>query len=369
MKFTIEKLPFVSNLFIPQKVAEKNSSIQPILSNVQIEAFKSGKITIKATDMATSVFSTVECDVIKSGKVTISGKILYNLIKNFSNNLVDIERVNNQLMIKSGKSVFEINTMRDEDFPAIHLPEEKLFKSFESSIFVELINKTIFSVSTDDTKQHLTGIFVAIDEKIAKAVSTDGHRLSMSEYAYEGDFELPKGIIIPKKGASDIKDLLSSKSDNLLCTFEKDLKLLSVKNGNTILSVKIIDSKFPPYEQVIPKYDTDDVVIPKEIFSQAINRINLLSDGSESGVIFHLEEDNLVLTGTDTIKGKAKEEIDIDYQGEEFKIAFNIRFLEQIIKNIEGKEFIVNFGGEKTAALVKAVDNSSFLAVIMPLKL
>ena len=370
MKFQVEKNALYSGLTIPQKVTDGNPSLNPILENVFISADEQGVVSVSATDGFTSVISRFNAEVEVPGTTTVNGKTLFRLVSTLSGSEVSLEKKDNQLFIKNRRSEFELNAARDEDFPDIVFPSDDVFKSFEPVVMSELIEKTIYSVSVDDTKPHLMGIFFFCDNKIARSVSTDGHRLSLSEFAYEGEFSIPSGIIIPKKGASEIKQLADSGLSSMGLAYLTDRKLFAAKMGGTVLTVKTVDSKYPPYEAVIPKYDSNRIVIPLEPFTTALKRINVLSEQkSESGVIFSLSPDKLEMYGTDTLKGKSREELEVGYEGERVQVAFNMKFLDQILTKIDGSEFFMFLGGSKDAALIKPVDNTSFLAVLMPLRI
>lgn len=370
MKFQVEKDAIYSGLSIPQKVTEGTSNLNPILENVLITADAQGTVSISATDSFTSVISRFNAEVEIPGSATVNGKTFYRLISTLSGNEVSIEKKENQLYIKCRRSEFELNAFRDEDFPEITFPSDETFKSFEPVVMSELIDNTLFSVSVDDTKPHLMGVFFMCDNKIARCVSTDGHRLSKSEFAYEGEFSLPQGVIIPKKGASEIKQLADTGTSSMGLAFIQERKIFAAKVGGTTLTVKIVDSKYPPYEAVIPKYETNKLVIPLDPFVHALKRINVLSEGkAESGVIFSLSPDRLEMFGTDTLKGKSREEMDVSYEGDKIQIAFNMKFFEQILTKIDSSEFIMFLGGSKAAALIKPVDNTSFVAVLMPLRI
>lgn len=370
MKFNVEKDSLYSGLALPQKVTEGTSSINPILEHVLIHADSNGTVTISATDTSTSVISSFNAEVESEGSVTVNGKTLFKLVSTLSGNEVSLEKKDNQLHLKCRRSEFELNTARDDDFPEISFPDDSTFKSFEPVVMSELIDKTLYSVSTDDTKPHLMGVFFVCSDKIARCVSTDGHRLSLCEYAYDGDFSVPQGIILPKKGAAEIKQLADSGLQTMELSYIPEKKILGARMGGTTLTVKIVDSKYPPYEAVIPKYDSNQMVIPRESFLQAVKRISVLSEQkNESGVIFSVSSDRLEMFGTDTLKGKSHEEMEIGYQGEDITIAFNLKFMEQTLSRIDGSEFSIFLGGPKAAALLKPVDNTSFLGVLMPLRI
>ncbi|MDA3864290.1 MAG: DNA polymerase III subunit beta [Deltaproteobacteria bacterium] len=369
MKFKADKSSIILGLFHPQKVSSNNSSINPILSNIRIKAEENNTINFQATDTSTSVLSRIKGEVYEPASIIVSGKILYSLISSFPDQDITFELKDTQLILQCEKSKFEINTMNDEDFPEIYIPENKLFSDFEPEIISQCIDKTIFSVSKDEAKMHLTGIFYMCKKNIATAVSTDGHRLSFAEFGYEGDFEIENGIIIPENGAQEVKRLADEFTGEFKVAFIPEKKLFAVKTGVTTVTIKIIDSKFPPYEQVIPKYESNNMVIPKNIFHDSLKRVSLLAESSESGVIFNIKGDTLILEGTDTNKGTSHEEMEVSYNGDPIQIAFNINFLQQIISKINGSEFTMAFGGDKAAALIKPIDNTSFMAVIMPLNI
>jgi DNA polymerase III subunit beta len=369
MKITLNKTSFLNGLFLAQKISEGNASIQPILSNIQITANPDGKIMCRATDMSTSVTSEFQAEVFMQGTATINGKLLYQLVSNLSGKEVTLEKKESGITLTSNKSRFELSSLRDEDFPNFSFYEDASYVGFESEIMKELLEHTIFAVATDETKPHLGGIYLVTEKNIAKTVATDGHKLALAEYPYEGKFSVPGGIIIPRKGVNDILKMLSEDSASVGLHYDKELKILGLKTDTTKMNIKLIDSKFPPYEQVIPQYQENRLVMPKEEFLGALKRINLLFEGSDAGVILKITKDTVIMNGIDTLKGKGTEEIEIDYTGEAMQIAFNIKFFETIVNKIQGKEFCVFLNNSKSPALIKPVETSNFIAVLMPIRL
>ncbi|MBU1070660.1 DNA polymerase III subunit beta [Myxococcota bacterium] len=369
MKITLNKSTFLNGLFLAQKISEGNASIQPILSNIQITANPDGKIFCRATDMSTSVTSEFQAEVFAQGTATVNGKLLYQLVSNLAGKEVTLEKKENAIFLTSHKSRFELNGLRDEDFPNFNFYEDSAYVSFESQILRELLDHTLFAVATDETKPHLGGIYLVTEKNIAKSVATDGHKLALAEYPFEGKFNIPNGIIIPRKGVNDIMKMLSDDSANVGLFYDKELKILGLKTDSTKMNIKLIDSKFPPYEQVIPQYQDNKLVIPKEEFLGALKRINLLFEGSDAGVILKIQKDGIVLTGIDTLKGKGTEEIEVDYTGEKMQIAFNIKFFDTIVNKIQGKEFSIFLHNPKSPALIKPIETSNFIAVLMPIRL
>ena len=369
MKISVNKSTFLNGIFMPQKISEGNASIQPILSNIQIQAQSDGKIICKTTDMSTSIVSEFNAEVFQPRTMTVNGKLLYQLASNLSGNEIEIQKNDTIVTIFSQKSHFEITSLRDDDYPTFSFYEDSLYTSFEAFILKEILDLTLFSAGTDESKPHLCGVYFITDKNIAKTVATDGHKLALAEYPYEGKFQVPSGIIIPRKGVTDIIKLLSDEHSNIGLYYDKDNKIIGIKCENTKMNIKLVDSKFPPYEQVIPQYKDNKVVIPKDDFLQALKRISLLFDTSDSGVIINVEKDRIIMSGIDTIKGKGREEIEVDYVGEPIQLAFNIKFFEVIINKIKGKEFSMFMHTPKSPVLFKPVDTTNFLAVLMPIRI
>jgi len=369
MKITLNKSTFLNGLFLPQKISEGNASIQPILSNVQLTAQADGKTLCRATDMSTSVTSEFQAEVFSPGTATVNGKLLYQLISNLTHKEVTLEKKENAIWITSQKSRFELNALRDEDFPNFNFYEDSAYVGFEVQILRELLEHTLFAVASDETKPHLGGIYLVTDKNIAKAVATDGHKLALAEYPYEGKFSVPNGIIIPRKGVNDIMKMISDDSASVGMHYDKELKILGLRTDSARMNIKLIDSKFPPYEQVIPQYQDNRLVMPKEEFLGALKRISLLFEGSDAGVILKIQKDSVILTGIDTLKGKGTEEIEVDYTGETMQIAFNIKFFDTIVNKIQGKEFSMFLNNPKSPALIKPIETSNFIAVLMPIRL
>ena len=319
--------------------------------------------------MSTSVTSEFQAEVFQPGTATINGKLLYQLVSNVAGKEVTLEKKENAITLTSHKSRFELNSLRDEDFPNFSFYEDSAYVGFESVILKELLEHTIFAVATDETKPHLGGIYLVTEKNIAKSVATDGHKLALAEYPYEGKFGVPSGIIIPRKGVNDILKMISEEGASVGLYYDKELKILGLKTETTKMNIKLIDSKFPPYEQVIPQYQENRLVMPKEDFLGALKRISLLFEGSDAGVILKIEKDVVVMNGIDTLKGKGTEEIEIDYSGEKMQIAFNIKFFETIVNKIQGKEFCVFLHNSKSPALIKPVETSNFISVLMPIRL
>ena len=369
MKITLTKSNFLNGIFLAQKISEGNASIQPILSNIQLSAQSDGKILCQATDMSTSVMTEFQAEVFQDGKATVNGKLLYQLVSNLSGQEIQVEKKENSVYLISNKSKFELNALRDEDFPNFSFFNDSNYINFEAEIMKELLEHTVFASGMDETKPHLGGIYLVTDKGIAKAVATDGHKLALAEYPYEGKFNINNGIIIPKKGVNDLLKMLNDGSANIGLYFDKENKILGAKNNQTKMNIKLIDSKFPPYEQVIPQYQDNRMVIPKEEFLGALKRIGLLFEGSDAGVILKIKKDSIQMAGIDTLKGKGLEEIEVDYTGESMQIAFNIKFFETIVNKIQGKEFSMFIHNAKSPALIKPIETSNFMAVLMPVRL
>lgn len=371
MQFTISKNIFLEGLTKVQGIVEKRHTI-PILANVLIEA-KNNEITITATDLEVGLKSNYKAQVIDEGKITVSAKKLYEIIKELPDKEINFNSKNNYWVeIKCHKSLFNLVGLSSEEFPKF--PDIELGKnSINKNNLNEMIEKTIFSVSNDETKFNLTGIYiksVKIDNvnKII-FVSTDGHRLSMIQREYENELDIKymEGFILPKKGIIEIKKLLETMEENIKIGISDNN--FSISNEKTTLIMRMVDGDFPDYNRVIPDKGKNAATINKDLFLHALRRISILSSEKSKGVKINLKNDFLTLTSSSPDLGDAKEEIDIIYNGDDISIGFNAKYIIEILQVIKSENIIFNLKDNISPGRINPENDEDHLSVIMPMRL
>ena len=371
MQFTINRDTFLEGLTKVQGIVEKRHTI-PILANVLIEA-KNNEITITATDLEVGLKSKYEAKIIDEGKITVSAKKMYEIIKELPDKEINFNSKNNfWVEIKCHKSLFNLVGLSPDEFPKF--PEVELGEnSIDKNKLNEMIEKTLFSVSSDETKFNLTGIFIKSDkvDDINKLifVSTDGHRLSMIQRISENDLDdrYKEGFILPKKGIIEIKKILETMEENINIGISDNN--FSISNKKTTLIMRMVDGDFPDYKRVIPDKGNNAAIINKNLFLHALKRISILSSEKSKGVKINLKNDSLTLTSSNPDLGDAKEEIDIIYSGDDISIGFNAKYIIEILQVIKHENIIFNLKDNISPGRINPEGDEDHLSVIMPMRL
>jgi DNA polymerase III subunit beta len=359
-----------------QGIVEKKSTM-PILSHVLLEAAKGDQLHVSATDLDISVSSDHPCEVLKDGKVAVPAKQLYEIVKSLPEKDVLLKRAsNNYLELKSGAAEFRIVGLPADDFPALPRFEKVQLVSIDPKPMLEMIDLTGFAVSSDETRYNLNGVFFEAPAGMLRAVATDGHRLSLAERTLEGDFQLKKGIILPRKGLAEMKKLL-------LEAAEGETKLGFVENSAVLqrprvkLVMRLIEGVFPDYRQVIPKAGEKRFTIGRDRFLDTLRRISLLSTDKAHAVKLELQPGVLRVLSQNPDLGEAKEDVPVEYQGEALKIGFNARYLIDVLAGLAALEpaavqdVVMELADDLSPGVMKPAGESAtrFTAVVMPMRI
>ena len=209
------------------------------------------------------------------------------------------------------------------------------FIKLEAALFREMIDKTIYSVSNDETRYHLNGVyFEKVDKDFITMVATDGHRLSLIKKQFKNlSLNEKIGVIIPKKGLFEIKKLIESTVDEVFVAVEGSQFIL--KAGTCVLMIRLIEGKYPNYQQFIPQKFLYNIVVPREAILSSLKRVSLLANQKSKAIMMCFSENKLEITSNNPELGDAKEELDISYSGPELKIGFNAKYIEDVLKNID----------------------------------
>lgn len=367
MQFNISKDQFLKALTKVQGIIEKRHTI-PILANVLIETYNN-EIIITATDLEVGIKSKYKADIIEQGKITLSAKKLFEIIKELPESIINFNTKNNYWVeIKCEKTLFNLVGLSPDDFPKF--PETNSNKSmFNNEVLNEMIEKTIFSVSNDETKFNLTGIFIKNDGNFLNFVSTDGHRLSLIKRKIE-NLDINKfiqGFILPKKGILEFKKLLeNSESDTYLGVTDNNF---IVSNNDTTLIMRMVDGEFPDYKRVIPEKGNNICEINKDNFLHALKRISVLASEKSKGVKLNIKNNIVIISSSNPDLGDAKEEIDSKYDGEEITIGFNAKYIIDILQVIKSEKILLYLKDNISPGRISPFDDDDYLSVIMPMRL
>lgn len=375
MKINIKKQNILNLLIKVQNIVERKNHM-PILTNVLLEA-KDGSLFIYATNLEVSLIDKVVCDIKTEGKVVINSKSLFDIIRELPDEDIILTKNenNNWLKIKQNKSNFDIVGLDIKQYPVFPSYSTDNFLEFSKESFLEMLEKTFHSISNDETRYHLNGVFFLNNDKSKSKnyimVSTDGHRLSLVENLNEAsstNLSL-EGIIIPKKGLSEIKKIFELEKDieNFKISIEKSQIVISL--NCTILIIRLIDGKFPDYNKFIPKNLNQKAVINKDVFLSSLKRVSLLSNQKSKNITIEFNKNTLKMKSNNSELGKAEEEFSVKYSGEDIVAGFNARFLIEALNTIKEDEVIFYVKDKISPGLLTPLKATNFKYVIMPMRI
>jgi DNA polymerase III subunit beta len=372
MNFMVEKEVFLKALGRIQGIVEKRNTI-PILSNVLIEG-SSGEIHITATDLEVGMKSSYPATIKTPGKITVSAKKLHEIIKELPEKEISfISKENSWIEIRCGKALFNIVGLSADEFPYFPKPEEENFININSSILKHMIEKTFFSISTDESKYNLNGIFFKTieegEKKYLRMVATDGHRLAMIQREIKTNKidQLQTGVIFPRKGIFELKKITDEGESEIQLGFMDNNAV--IKKDKTIVVMRLVDGEFPDYNRVIPKNNELNAQISQNTFLHTLRRMSIISSEKSRGVKIVFKKDTMEVSSSNPELGDAREDVDIKYEGPEINIGFNARYLIDILQVQESENIILHFKDHLSPGLVRAEGDMDFLAVVMPMRL
>jgi len=371
MEFTIDRDVLLKSLGHAYGIIEKKTTL-PILSNILIEA-KNSKLKITATDL--DIFYSEEISLKqlkKEGSTTTSANILYDILRKLeSNSTVDFSLQDiNKLKLVSGNSRFNLLCISAENFP---LSEEKFDqKIFEvsSKDMLKLLNKTKISISNDETRHYLNGIYLhktsSENKHFLTAVATDSHRLSSSSLEIKSDTDF-ESIILPKKTIFQLIALLEQSTSNLKILNSKTKIRFEIDGGELIS--KVIDGRFPDYNKVIPSGNDKILQIKLNDFKNSIERVTTVSLDRKEGLKMNISKDRLQLSVNSPTSGEGSENLEAKFNSNDISIIFNSRYLVDIASQIDNQSIVINLKDPGSPALIRDLSDQSSFHVVMPMKI
>lgn len=350
-------------------VVEKRNTLQ-ILTNLYLQV-ANNVLTIKATDLEISMETSLPVKMDETGSVTVSAKSFFEIVKELPDKEIQISsKENHWISITCGSSKFNIMGIAPEDYPALPAFAKSNFVAVHAKALKEMIDNTIFAISTDETRYHLNGVFMdAVKDGVFRMVATDGHRLA---YCEKDLFEaapnfLTKGIIIPRKGVQELKKLLDSGVDKLMLALEGNH--LVFKTEQTYLFIRLIEGRFPDYKQVIPKNNPNVLAVTTEELLLSLKRVSLLANEKSKGIKLAVRDGKLEVSTNNPDIGEAKESLDTNYAGEPLEIGFNAKYLMDSIVGINQEKISISLNDRMSPGVVKVPGDESYLCVLMPMRL
>ena len=370
MQIKIEKSKLTKTLSHLYRIVERKSTI-PVLSNIKIEAGKTLKFT--ATNIDLEIVEELEAEVKTPGNSTIPAHVFYDIVRKLPDGMIELKTSADgaKIVISAGNSEFTLPTLPVEDFPLMSGGSMPFKFALAVDDLTKLVDKTKFAVSTEETRYFLNGIFLTVLEKegkeLLRAVATDGHRLALKDVPSPSDAKGMPSIILPRKFVVELRSLLDDTSDDVKVEVSETKARFSF--GATVITSKLIDGKFPNYEQVIPQNNDKPLEVECKAFAEAVDRISSVSYEKSKAVKMKIAKGKLTLSASTPDSGSAVEDIAVKYDADNMEIGFNSRYLLDIAEVIDGKSMAFRLSDSSSPVVITELEDNSSTFVLMPMRI
>ena len=366
MKFTCERDNLIKEVSIAQEIITTRNVLS-ILSNVLLH-ISNNVLTIKATDLKVGFETNIPVESSHDGATTVFCDKLLGILRSLPEGEVEFDLDENTMLTIRPvfkKIDFQLKCISSEKYPEIVAMEDNQFFEFSQAELINMIGSTIFSVSDDESRYFMNGVYLEKNGDQLIMVASDGKRLSYISKPVSSEVEDIKGIIIPPKILNMLRKLLPGEGNVSLCFTDKNF---FAKYGNHMLSSVLIDGQFPNYRRVIPEKQEYQLIVEKDLFETAIKRVSLLVEQKSRRIFLILQEDNLVVTSEESEIGMAREEVPCQYHGPEETIALNYRFLTEPLREMAEDSVSIEFTDTTKAATMTASPKKDYMHIVMPMQ-
>jgi DNA polymerase III subunit beta len=368
-EFTVSRHDLLKELSELHKVVERKSTV-PVLANILVQATEN-VLALTATDLDLSLRTVCPARVKKEGRCTIPAQKLYDYVRLLEDGEIAIRSLeNNWLQIRSGRSHTKMTGLSSDSFPSLPLfPSESAIR-LESAIMRNLIAKTMFAISAEESRYILNGALLLLKPQAITMVATDGHRLAHAEQS-KSQCTKEARLLVPKKALIQLNALLnSSTAEHIL--FAQDASSLFFAVGNRLLTSRQLAGNFPNYEAVMPREHKGEAVISKDELFTAIQRVSQFSDEHSNSVRMRLSNKELTISSSNAETGESEDVVESSYAGEPAVVAFNSRYLLEFLKAVESSRVRFEFKDGQSASELRPADpgqdDCTYRYVVMPVR-
>ncbi|MHB9880176.1 DNA polymerase III subunit beta [Pacificimonas sp. ICDLI1SI03] len=365
MKATVERATLLKCLGHVQSVVERRNTI-PILSNVLIEA-EDGGLKLTATDLDLQVVDSISAQTETGGATTVSAHTLFDITRKLPDgSQVSLDVSEGTMKIKAGRYSSKLSTLPRDDFPMIAESELPTTFSLPGETLAQIIDKTRFAISTEETRYYLNGIFLHVTDGKMFAVATDGHRLARVTLDAPAGTDGMPDVIVPRKCVAELRKLLDETEGDV--EIGLSASKIRFRTGTAVLTSKLIDGTFPDYSRVIPTGNDKLLRVDPKTLAEGVDRVSAIATDKTKAVKLSLEKDKIILAVTSPETGTATEEVPADYSSEGFDVGFNAKYLLDILGEVEGDQIDVHLADAAAPTLIRESDESNALYVLMPMR-
>jgi DNA polymerase-3 subunit beta len=377
MYFEIDKKEFIKGLGLMQSVAGRKTTL-PILSHILLE-WEKASLYLTGTDLETGIREELTAKINEKGNASVSAKKLYEIVRELPEEAIHIRKKDNQwITLQCGKSIFNLAGLDPEEFPSLPAYQEGNFSTVSTGLIREMIEKTVFAASNEESRYHLNGVLFAqarqAGEEMLRMVATDGHRLSLVDRQNKKISGIDeKGIIMPKKGILEVKKIIGDRNGEEEMGIYFNATHGFFKLGKSLTVIRLIEGEFPEYEQVIPKGNDKKLVMLKERIVSSLKRVSTMANERMEGVKFSLKINSMEMSSAHQDFGDAQEEVEVAYDGPPLQVGFNARYLIEALNVIDTEEVLMELKDDGSPGILKpsspAPGVSNQISIIMPMRL
>ena len=366
MNLTISRETLLKPLQAVIGVVERRQTM-PILANV-LMTVKGNSLSITATDLEVELVALAEVDAVKTpGEITVPARKLLDICRALPDEArVMLELEGDRLVVKSGRTRFVLSTLAAADFPVVEEINADREIRLAQSDLRRLLDKTQFSMAQQDVRYYLNGVLLETSGDMVRAVATDGHRLALCEITVEDDLGSPFQVIIPRKGVLELQRLVTDEGEVEIAIGSNHIR---ASVGNIRFTSKLIDGRFPDYDRVIPKPEGNILKGDRQYLRSALQRAAILANEKYRGIRLGIGKDCLQLQANNPEQEEAQDELEVEYQGDDLEIGFNVNYLLDALAAVDADEVELEFVDTNSSCIIHGPDAENARYVVMPMRL
>jgi DNA polymerase-3 subunit beta len=364
MKFSASREALLKPLQAVIGVVERRQTM-PILSNVLL-VVKDGQLAVTATDLEVELVAQADVETDAGGEITVSGRKLLDICRALpEGTTVQVSASAEKLAVRAGRSRFNLATLPAAEFPVVEDIKAGQSLGVNQEVLARLFEKTHFSMAQQDVRYYLNGLLLETGGGRLRAVATDGHRLAMCQSDVDGQVD-EQQVIVPRKGVLELQRLMSGDGD---LEIELGANHIRIQLDGIRFTSKLIDGRFPEYERVIPKQSSNELKADRASFQGALQRTAILSNEKYRGIRLVIRDSGVILQAHNPEQEEAEEELEVEYNGEDIEIGFNVNYLLDALGAVDGDEVTLSVQDSNSSCLIRQPGSDDCTFVVMPMRL
>lgn len=366
MKFTITREALIKPLQTVSGIVERRQTL-PILSNVLLR-LNDQLLTLTSTDLEIEMLTHAEVSKASAGETTLPARKFLDICRALAEDAeLDVSVSGERVTIRSGKSRFVLSTLPANDFPSIEVNQKLTQLSLSQRALKNAIARTHFAMAQQDVRYYLNGLLLELEGRVIRMVATDGHRLALCETPYPKEINKNQSLIIPRKAVLELYRLLSDDESDIEIRIGGNF--IQLKTADISFTSKLIDGRFPDYQNVIPKDGNKKATCSREPLRQALSRVSILSNEKYRGVRMQFSNGAMHILAHNPEQEEAEEEFAIDYTGDNLEIGFNVTYLLDALSAGDSEQVTLHLSDANSSCLIQGTGEKTCRYIVMPMRL